>query len=154
MEWIALVSALLVLLSAMMYHAAKQEMVIGNESESLNVRRLLLVDLVCVSLLVVTVTCAYMLAMASAPLLGTAWRALRRQRKDVSATVSSAHVSEIELRSKAGDRAARRHGRLPCCRRGGGSDRASGRDPHVLRTIHGTQHGTSADCAARMHRDT
>lgn len=76
MEWVALVSSLLVLLSALMYHAARREIVTGTETHTLNVQ-LFVTDALCVTLLMAT--CTYMTVVSAAPLLRAAWRAARRQ---------------------------------------------------------------------------
>lgn len=81
MEWVALVSALVVLLSALVYHAARQELVMGTEAHVLNLR-LFLTDLLCVSLLLVT--CGYMTFMAMAPLARAFINVVRRWRSKQS----------------------------------------------------------------------
>ncbi|MFN3502087.1 MAG: hypothetical protein ACK4ZJ_07495 [Allorhizobium sp.] len=74
MEWVALVSALLVLLAGSLYHAARQELLAGAVTGTYDLR-VTLADVFCVSVLVVT--CVYMSGMASAPLVGSLWVQLR-----------------------------------------------------------------------------
>ncbi|MFN3440717.1 MAG: hypothetical protein ACK41V_23700, partial [Acidovorax sp.] len=76
MEWVALVSALLVLLAGSLYHAARQELLAGAVTGTWDLR-VTLTDVFCVAVLVVT--CAYMSGMASAPLVGGMWAQCRKQ---------------------------------------------------------------------------